>query len=69
MGTNDTVISKEEVFKIGTNRLVDLHIIDGAVHSLEIENDCLKSLDILKEITILYEKFVSKVEKIKECFT
>ncbi|MBC8061648.1 MAG: alpha/beta hydrolase [Clostridiaceae bacterium] len=59
VGTNDQVISKEVVFKLGTNPLVDLKIIEGAVHSLEIEDDYIKSLDILKEITGLYTSFIS----------
>jgi predicted alpha/beta-hydrolase family hydrolase len=59
VGTNDSVISKEEVFKIGTNPLIDLTVIEGAAHSLEIEDDYIKSLDILRVITKKYENFVS----------
>ncbi|WP_298846334.1 alpha/beta hydrolase [Clostridium sp.] len=59
VGTKDSVISKEQILRIGTNHLVDLHVIDGAVHSLEVEDNYIKSLDILRKISILYEKFVS----------
>lgn len=58
VGTNDKLFSKENMDTISTYPSVDLHIIDDAVHSLEIDDDYKESLKILSDITNLYVSFV-----------
>ncbi|MFA5523415.1 MAG: hypothetical protein WDA24_03575 [Tissierellales bacterium] len=60
VGTNDKFFSKENIDLIATYSSVNLHIINDAKHSLEVDEDCMKSIEILKDITGLCLDFVSK---------
>ncbi|NLV35841.1 MAG: alpha/beta hydrolase [Clostridiaceae bacterium] len=66
-GTNDKLFPKEQIDIIKTCSLVDLHIIENATHSLESDDDYIKSLEILGAVTNLCSKFVSKsTERLSE---
>jgi hypothetical protein len=60
VGTNDKAFSKEHLDAIKEYSSVDLHIINDAVHSLEVDNDYIRSLEILRDITNLCVDFVCK---------
>lgn len=58
-GTNDVLFSMEHIDKLKAMPSIDLHIIDNATHSLEIEDDWKESLNILTTVTTLCSSFVS----------
>lgn len=60
MGSKDKFFSKEEIDKIKKYPQVELKIVEGAAHSLEIDEDYMKSLEILINVTKLYEDFVCR---------
>lgn len=59
-GTNDKFFSKENIDLIATYSSVKLHIINDATHSLEVDDDCMKSIEILKDVTRLCMDFVRR---------
>lgn len=61
VGSKDEYFSKENIEKINTYPFVDLHIVDNATHSLEIDEDYKGSIEILRNITDLCVEFVSKI--------
>ncbi|OPJ63960.1 hypothetical protein [Clostridium oryzae] len=60
VGTEDKFFFKEHINLISTFPSIDLNIIENANHSLESENSVITSLEILKNVTSLYVKFLSK---------
>ena len=60
VGTNDKFFSKENINFIRTYSSVNLHIIDDATHSLKVDDDCMKSIEILKDVTQLCMSFVCR---------
>lgn len=56
VGTNDKFFSKQEIEAVA-NPFVNMHIIDGAVHSLEVD-DYIKSIQILSDVTKICANFV-----------
>ncbi len=60
VGTNDEFFSKENIDLIGTYSSVNLHIIENATHSLESRDDCIESIEILKDVTKLCMNFVQR---------
>lgn len=56
IGTNDRFFSSKDIDTI-TNSYVDMHIIEGAVHSLEVD-DYIKSIQILSDVTKICANFV-----------
>lgn len=60
VGTNDKFFPKEYIDKISKCPFVNLNIISGAAHSLEIADNYIKSLEILSYVTKLCESFVSR---------
>jgi hypothetical protein len=59
VGTKDKFFNKDDIDCVSTS-LVNLHIIENAVHSLEIDDDYIKSLEILNKVTNICADFVSK---------
>jgi hypothetical protein len=60
VGSNDKFFTKEHIDKIRKYDFVNLNIIDNASHSLEIEDNYIKSLEILGIVTKLCASFVCK---------
>ncbi|MBL4938275.1 alpha/beta hydrolase [Clostridium sp. YIM B02515] len=58
-GERDKHFTQNNIDTIRKNSSVDLHIIDKAVHSLEIDDDYIESINILEYITKVCAKFVS----------
>ena len=58
VGSKDKFFSKEEIDKVKKYPQVELRIIEGAAHSLEIDEDYMKSLEILIIVTKLCEDFI-----------
>lgn len=58
-GEKDKHFTQANIDSIRRNSSVDLHIIDKAVHSLEIDDDYMESIKILEYITKVCAKFVS----------
>lgn len=56
VGTNDKFFSRKDIDNI-TNPYVDIHIVEGAVHSLEVD-DYIKSIQILSDVTKICADFV-----------
>jgi hypothetical protein len=57
VGTKDKFFTKDDIDFVATS-LVNLHIIENAVHSLEIDDDYIKSIEILNEVTNICADFV-----------
>lgn len=60
VGTDDKFFSKENIDLIATYSSVNLHTIKDAKHSLEVDDDCIKSIEILKDVTGLCMDFVRR---------
>jgi hypothetical protein len=60
VGSNDKFFSKENIDTISTYSSVDLHIINNAAHSLEVDDNYRESLEILSYVTNLCESFICK---------
>jgi hypothetical protein len=60
VGSNDKFFSKENIDTISTYSSVDLHIINNAAHSLEVDDNYRESLEILSHVTNLCVSFVCK---------
>ncbi len=58
IGTKDKVFSEENIDIIKKYSGVELLLIDGAKHSLELDNDLEGCLKILSQVTELYVKFL-----------
>lgn len=58
VGTKDRIFPREYIDIISAYPSVNLIIINNAVHSLEIEDDCMESLEILGTVTKLCADFV-----------
>lgn len=57
VGTSDGLFPKENINKLEGLKNIQLEVIEEANHSLEIKNDLLKSIDIIKHIIKIYTKF------------
>ena len=57
-GTNDTWISKESVNSIREINDVKLLIIEGANHSLNIDGDILKTVDVMKTVINAEKEYI-----------
>ena len=57
-GTNDTWISKESISKIHNINDVKLVVIEGANHSLNINGDILKSIDVIKSVIKVEKEYI-----------
>lgn len=60
VGTRDKFFTQENIDTISLYPSVGLHLVENAGHSLELNNDYVKSLDILREIADLCAGFVRK---------
>lgn len=60
IGTKDKFFSKEHIDKVNICPSVNLHIINNATHSLEIEDNYIESLEILGIVTKLCASFICK---------
>lgn len=60
VGSNDKFFSKESIDTISTYSSVDLHIMNNAAHSLEVDDNYKESLEILNDVTDLCVGFVCK---------
>lgn len=59
IGTKDKVLSKENIDVIKKHNNVELLLIEGAKHSLELEDNLEGCLKILSQVTDLYIKFLN----------
>lgn len=60
VGTKDNFFPKENIDLISKHSSVNLHIINDAKHSLELDEDWIGSIEILKDITQLCASFVCR---------
>lgn len=65
VGTEDPYFKKIHIEKINRCRTLDLRIIKGANHSLEVEGDYQKSLAILRDVIDASVDFVSDFRDLK----
>lgn len=63
IGTKDKVFPKEYIEKVSNLPSVNLKVINDATHSLEIEDNYIKSLEILVDVAKLCESFVCSENK------
>jgi len=63
VGTEDGFFSKDDIEKVNGFSLPIVHVIDGADHSLEIMGDCIKSLEILTDITKIWMGFACSIKE------
>ncbi|MFL0270090.1 alpha/beta hydrolase [Candidatus Clostridium radicumherbarum] len=62
VGTKDKFFTKGDIETV-TNSSVSVHIIENAVHSLEVDDDYTKSIHILSEVTNICADFVRSNHK------
>jgi hypothetical protein len=60
VGTRDKFFAREHIDMIKGHENVDIHVIKGATHSLEIRDSFEKSLEVLRSVCKLYVQFVMK---------
>lgn len=63
VGTKDKVFPKECIEKVSNLPSVNLKVINDATHSLEIDDNYIKSLEILVDVAKLCESFVCSENK------
>lgn len=56
-GTNDNIFKDEYIEKVKRSDNVRLMLIEGGNHSLELSNDLIGSIDILKKVVKVYIDF------------
>lgn len=56
-GTNDNIFSDEYIEKVKKSDNVKLMLVEGGNHSLELSNDLIGSIDVLKTVVKTYINF------------